>query len=67
MYAVIKVVNGNYFIESEGMTKESAIVNYHQVCATMWNSADVNKACVMIVNEELFTLEDYKEIIVKNS
>ena len=41
-YSIIKVVNGNYFIEAEGFTDlDKAKVNFHGVCQTLWNAPDV--------------------------
>jgi hypothetical protein len=63
-YAVIKCVNGNYFIDSEGFTDiKQAIVKYHGVCQTLWNAPDVVTARVMIVDEYLNCVEDYREFI----
>lgn len=63
-YAVVKCVNGNYFIDSEGFTSlDNAIVKFHAVCETLWNATDVEKACVMIVDEKLETYSQYHELI----
>ena len=64
MYAIIKCVNGNFFIDSEGYASlGSAIVQYHGVCRALWNESSVITACVMIVNEYFDLVENYKEII----
>ena len=63
-YAIVKVVNGNFLIEAEGITElASAKVTFHGLCQTLWNAPDVITAAVMIVNEYLECVEDYKEII----
>lgn len=63
-YAVIKVINGNYFIHTEGFTDISkAKVSYHGLCQTLWNEKSVNTACVMIVDENLGCVEGYREFI----
>lgn len=63
-YAIIKVINGNYFIHAEGFTSiESAKVNYHALCQTLWNASDVISAYVMIADEQLDVVEGYKEYI----
>lgn len=63
-YAVVKCVNGNYFIDSEGFTSlDKAIVRFHAVCETLWNETDVEKASVMIVDEKLETYTQYHELI----
>jgi len=66
-YAIIKVVNGNYAIHAEGITsKESAKVNFHGLCQTLWNAPDVITAMVMIADENLDAVEGYKEYIRHN-
>lgn len=63
-YAIIKVINGNYFIHAEGITELSAAkVQYHGLCQTMWNAPDVFNAYVMIADEQLDCVEGYKEYI----
>ena len=50
-YAIIKVINGNYFIHSEGITAiETAKVQFHGLCQTLWNAPDVATAMVMIAD-----------------
>lgn len=66
-YAVIKVVNGAYSIHSEGFESiESAKVDFHGLCQTLWNAPDVITAEVMIVDEQLDVVEGYKEYIHHN-
>lgn len=63
-YAIVKVINGNYFIHAEGITAlDSAKTQYHGLCQTLWSASDVITACVMIVDENLDKVEDYKEFI----
>ena len=63
-YAIIKVINGAYSIHAEGITTiESAKVQFHGVCQTLWNAPDVVSACVMIVDENLDFIGGYKEFI----
>ena len=63
-YAIIKVVNGNYFVHAEGITNlDSAKTQFHGLCQSLWNASDVITAAVKIVDEQLDTVEDYKEII----
>ena len=63
-YAIIKVINGNYFVHAEGITTvEAAKVSYHGLCQTLWNALDVLSAMVMIVDENLDAVEGYKEYI----
>lgn len=63
-YAIVKVINGNYFIHSEDITDtDKAKVQFHSLCQTFWNSSDVITACVMITDENLDIVEGYKEFI----
>ena len=63
-YAIVKVINGNYSVHAEGITEiASAKVNYHGLCQTLWNAPDVITAEVAIVDENLDTVEGYKEFI----
>ena len=63
-YAIIKCVNGNYFVDSEGYTDlKSAKTKFHGVCQTLWNAPDVITAEVMIVDENLDCVEGYREFI----
>lgn len=67
-YAIIKVINGNYFIHAEGITNiESAKTQFHTLCATLWNASDVLSAEVRIVDEQLDCVEGYKEFIHHDS
>ena len=63
-YAIIKVINGNYFIHAEGITDISgAKMQFHGLCQTLWNAPDVLTAYVMIADEQLDAVEGYKEFI----
>ena len=63
-YAIIKVINGNYFIHAEGITDlNNAKTQFHGLCQTLWNASDVQTACVMITDENLDTVQGYKEFI----
>jgi len=62
--AIIKCINGNYFIHAEGITDpSSAKIQFHGLCQTLWNAPDVITAFVMIVDEQLDVVEGYKEFI----
>lgn len=64
MYAIIKCVNGNFFIHSEGIESlENAKTQFHGLCQTLWNAPDVTDAFVMIANTQLDVVEGYKEYI----
>ena len=63
-YAIVKVINGNYAIHSEGITElTSAKTQFHGLCQTLWNAPDVITAEVMIVDEQLDCVEGYRELI----
>lgn len=63
-YAIIKCVNGNYSVHSEGITNlDNAKVQYHGLCQTLWNAPDVAMATVKIVDEQLNNVENYREFI----
>ncbi len=63
-YAIVKCINGNFSIHAEGFTTlESAKVNYHGLCQTLWNAPDVITGAVMIVDENLCVVEPYREYI----
>lgn len=64
-YAIIKVINGNYFIHAEGITDiaSAAKVQFHGLCQMLWNAPDVTTAYVMIADEQLDAVEGYKEYI----
>ena len=63
-YSIIKVINGSYFIHAEGITDvNSAKVQFHDLCKTLWNASDVLKATVIIADENLDAVEGYKEVI----
>lgn len=65
-YAIIKVVNGNYVVEAEGITNlDSAKVSFHNLCKNLWASPDVYTATVIIADENLDAVEGYKECINK--
>lgn len=63
-YAIIKVVNGNYFIDAEGIANlANAKTQYHGLCQALWNESEVINAYVEIVNEQLDVVDGYKEFI----
>ena len=63
-YAIVKVVNSNYFIHAEGFTDLAAAKTaYHGLCQTLWNAPDVETAEVKIMDENLDCVEGYKEFI----
>ena len=65
-YAIIKCSNGSFFIDSEWSNLNSAKVQFHGLCQTLWNAPDVITAHVSIVDEQLDVVEGYKESIHHN-
>lgn len=61
-YAILKCINGNYFIHAEGITDIDK-VQYHGLCQTLWNASDVKTATVAIVDENFAIVENYIEHI----
>lgn len=62
-YCLLSCINGAFRIESEWGDLNKAKANFHAKCQTLWNAADVSKAHVMIVNEQLECVDGYKEYI----
>ena len=61
---IVKVVNGNPAIVSEWTNNvQGAIISFHDTCKTLWNAADVTKATVRILDEQLDCYQGYNEII----
>ena len=63
-YAIVKVINGNFFIHAEGITDiNNAKTQFHGLCQTLWNASDVLTAEVKIMDEQLDCVEGYAELI----
>lgn len=63
-YAIVKCINGNFSIDSEGFeNKPSAITRFHGVCQTLWNAPDVITAKISIVDEQLNVVDGYTEFV----
>jgi hypothetical protein len=63
-YAIVKVSNGSYSIQSEGWTDiEKAKIDFANIWKTLMNAKDVQTACIAIVDENLDNVEGYKEFI----
>lgn len=63
-YAIIEVINGNYFVRAEGITDVNNAKNqYHGRCQALWSAQDVETAMVAIFDENLDVVERYKEYI----
>ena len=64
-YSVISNINGVFKIEAEyDNNLQGAIVFFHQKCATLWNAADVEKATVQILDENLSIVSGKSEVII---
>lgn len=63
-YAILKVINGNYFIHAEGITDiANAKTQFHGLCQTLWGANDVITASVMICDEQFRAVDGYIEFI----
>ena len=62
-YSIIKCINGAFSVDSEHGELTLAKVRFHAICQTLWNAQDVTTAKVMIVDEQLNCVEDYREYI----
>ena len=66
-YAVIKIVNGTFSIDSEWNENQTgAIVKFHSVCGTLWNEVTVKTATVEIIDNQGDVVQGYKEFITHN-
>lgn len=62
-YSIIQCVNGAFSVKVETSDLNSAKVNFHGLCQTLWNAPDVITAKVMIVDEQLNVVDGYSEFI----
>ena len=63
-YAIVEVVNGNYFVRAEGITDlATAKKQFHGRCQALWDAPDVLSATVKIMDERLDRVEGYQELI----
>lgn len=63
-YALINVVNGNFAVFSEhGEDLQAAKIAFHNRCSALWGDAPTLSAEVKIVDENLDTVEGYREYI----
>ena len=61
---VEQVVNGNATIVAEYTDNaQGAVVRFHQICANLWNTADVYTGVVKILDEQMNTYLGYEEHI----
>lgn len=64
-FAVVKVVNGNFTVESEWAEDklDKARMNFHEVCKNLWNAPTVASAVVRLVDRDFNTFTNYVEYI----
>ena len=62
-YAVVKISNDAFFIDSEWAELDKAIVKFHSVCMGMWNASDVESATVAIIDSKMRFISGYFEKI----
>ena len=62
-YSTIKVVNGQFAINTETDNLQSAIIQFHSLAQTLWNAPDVATAKIAIMDEQLNVVNGYAEFI----
>ena len=62
-YCVLKAINGNFAVHAEGANLDGLKVNFHNLCAALWNDSGTATAKVMIVDESLNCVDGYAEYI----
>ena len=64
--SIITVINGNFKVEAEYEQSQlqTAIVFFHNKCASLWNAEDVERATVQIVDENLNVVAGKSETII---
>ena len=64
-FYVVYISNGSLQIDkiTEHPTSEEALVAYHGICRTLWNTKDVKKAVVRILDDQLDCWQDHVEVI----
>lgn len=65
-FYVVYVSNGALQVDkiTEHDTPEAALVAYHGICRTLWNTKEVKKAVVRILDDQLDCWQDHVEVIV---
>lgn len=62
-YSTIKVVNGQFAINTETDSLQSAIIQFHGLAQMLWNAPDVATAKIAIMDEQLNVVDGYAEYI----
>ena len=52
-YALVTCINGNFKVDGEYQSINSATVGFHGKCQALWNAPDVESASVAIANKEM--------------
>lgn len=66
-YAIYKCTDGNFAVHGEYPDTKPAKVAFHQLSAALWNDAATTTAKVMIVDENLITIDGCYEDINKEA
>lgn len=56
-YAIISCINGNWKVETETNSLQTAKVNFFDKCKSLWNATDVSLARVWIVDQSLASVD----------
>lgn len=62
-FSTVKVVNGQFAINTETDSLQSAIIQFHSLAQMLWNAPDVEKAKIAIMDEQLNVVDGYAEYI----
>lgn len=62
-FSTIKVVNGQFAINTETDNLQSAIIQFHSLAQMLWNASDVTTAKIAIMDEQLNVVDGYAEYI----
>lgn len=64
-FAVVSVVNGNFFIDAEkGEDLQGAFVFWANRISALWNAQDVETAVVKVVDQNFNVVDGHEEHIV---
>jgi len=62
-FSTVKVVNGQFAINTETDNLQSAIIQFHSLAQDLWNAPDVATAKIAIMDEQLNVVDGYAEFI----
>lgn len=66
-YAIYKCTDGNFAVHGEYPDPKPAKVAFHLLSAALWNDAATTRAKIMIVDENLITVDGCYEDINKTA